>query len=135
MLVLADRAYDSGALLSAIAATGAMFLVRGTSTRKPPVPQLLADGSYLPDLDGLEVRIIEADLIVTGTGGSRIGDRYRLITTLLDHRRYPAAELIQLSHERWESRSPTSRCATPCPAGTCCAPVTGPAPSRSCGPC
>jgi Insertion element 4 transposase N-terminal/Transposase DDE domain len=135
MLVLADRAYDSGGLLSAIAAAGAMFLVRGTSTRKPPVFQLLADGSYLSDLDGLEVRIIEADLIVTGTDGSRIGDRYRLITTLLDHRRYPAAELIQLYHERWKSRSPTLRCATPCSAGTCCAPVTGPALSRSCGRC
>jgi Transposase DDE domain len=102
MLVLADRAYDSGGLLSAIAATGAMFLVRGTSTRKPPVLQLLGDGSYLSELDGLAVRIIEADLIVTGTDGSRIGDRYRLITTLLDHRRYPAAGLIQLYHERWE---------------------------------
>src|SRR6266568_1961123 len=41
-------------------------------------------------------------LAVTGTDGSRIGDHYRLITTLLDHRRYPAAELIQLYHERWE---------------------------------
>jgi hypothetical protein len=102
MLVLADRAYDSGGLLSAIAATGAMFLIRGTGTRKPPVLRLLGDGSYLSDLDGLQVRIIEADLAVTGTDGSRIGDRYRLITTLTDHRRYPAAELIQLYHERWE---------------------------------
>jgi hypothetical protein len=102
MLVLADRAYDSGGLLAAIAATGAMFLCRGTGTRKPPVLGLLDDGSYLSDLDGLEVRIIEADLLVTGTDGSRIGDRYRLITTLLDHRRYPAAELIELYHERWE---------------------------------
>src|SRR5262249_3400976 len=102
MLVLADRAYDSGGLLSAIAATGAMFLCRGTSTRKPPVLCLLGDGSYLSDLDGLQVRIIEADLAVTGTDGTRIGDRYRLITTLLDHRRYPAAELIQLYPERGE---------------------------------
>ena len=38
----------------------------------------------------------------TGADGSTIGDRYRLITTLTDHRRYPAAELIQLYHERWE---------------------------------
>ena len=102
MLVLADRAYDSGGLLAAIAATGAMLLCRGTSTRKPPVLQVLEDGSYLSELDGLKVRIIEADLVVTGTDGTRIGDHYRLITTLLDHRRYPAAELIQLYHERWE---------------------------------
>jgi hypothetical protein len=101
MLALADRACDSGGLLSAIAATGAMFPVRGTSTRKPPVLRLLDDGSCLSDPDGRQVRIIEADLNVTGTGGSRIGDRCRLITTLLDHRRYPAAELIRLYHERW----------------------------------
>ncbi|MGO9780959.1 MAG: IS4 family transposase [Streptosporangiaceae bacterium] len=102
MLVLADRAYDSGGLLTQIAATGAMFLCRGTSTRKPPVIQLLADGSYLSDLDGLKVRIIEADLVVTGTDKTKIGDSYRLITTLVDHHRYPATELIQLYHERWE---------------------------------
>jgi len=27
---------------------------------------------------------------------------YRLATTLLDHRRYPASELVRLYHERWE---------------------------------
>ena len=102
MLVLGDRAYDAGGLLTAIAAAGAKFLVRGTSTRKPPVLEVLPDGSYLSELDGLKVRIIEADLLVTGTDGSRIGDHYRLITTLTDHRRYPAAELIQLYHERRE---------------------------------
>jgi hypothetical protein len=102
MLVLADRAYDAAGLLAAIAGTGAQLLCRGTSTRKPPVLELLDDGSYLSELDGLKVRIIEADLLVTGTDGSRIGDHYRLITTLLDHRRYPAAELIRLYHERWE---------------------------------
>jgi hypothetical protein len=48
------------------------------------------------------VRIIEADLTMTGTDGSRVHDRYRLITSLLDHRRYPAYELVKLYHERWE---------------------------------
>ena len=42
-----------------------MLPVRGTSTRKAPVLGLLSDGSYLSDLDALEVRIIEADLAVT----------------------------------------------------------------------
>ena len=37
-----------------------------------------------------------------GADGTRIGDSYRLITTLLDWRRYPAGELIRLYHERWE---------------------------------
>jgi hypothetical protein len=102
MLLLADRAYDAADLLTAIAATGAHFLVRGSASRKPGVGQILPDGSYLSRVDGLRVRIIEADLEVHGADGTRIGDSYRLITTLLDWRRYPAGELIRLYHERWE---------------------------------
>jgi hypothetical protein len=102
MLLLADRAYDAAGLLAAVAATGAHFLVRGGATRKPPVLDVLPDGSYLSEIDGLQVRIIEADLDVTGADGTRIGDSYRLITTLTDWRRYPAGELIRLYHERWE---------------------------------
>jgi hypothetical protein len=37
-----------------------------------------------------------------GADGTRLGDSYRLITTLLDWRRYPAGELVGLCHERWE---------------------------------
>ena len=55
----------------------------------------LPDGSYLSDLDGLTVRIIEADLTVTGADGSRVRDRYRLITTLLDHRPLPGGRAGQ----------------------------------------
>src|SRR5512144_2521229 len=80
-----------------------MLLVRGKSTRRPPVlvgpPH---DGSYLSRLDGLNVRIIEADLTVTGDDGSVVRDGYRLITTLLDRRRDPAAVVVRLYHERWE---------------------------------
>jgi len=82
-----------------------MLLARGTSTRRPPVLQHLPDGSYLSDLNGLQVRIIEADLVVTGADGSRVADRYRLITTLADYRRYPAAALVRVYHERWEIES------------------------------
>jgi hypothetical protein len=102
MLLLADRAYDAADLLTAIAATGAHVLVRGSASRKPGVGEILPDGSYLSRVDGLQVRIIEADLDVHGADGTRIGDSYRLITTLLDWRRYPAGELIRLYHERWE---------------------------------
>ena len=102
MLLLADRAYDAADLLKQIAATGANILVRGSASRKPPVLDILPDGSYLSEIDGLKVRIIEADLDVHGADGTRLGDSYRLVTTLLDHRRYPAGELIRLYHERWE---------------------------------
>jgi hypothetical protein len=102
MLLLADRAFDSAAFIRAVDMTGALLLVRVRSTRRPPVLVHLPDGSYLSCLDGLQVRIIEAVLTVTGVDGSRVHDSYRLITTLLDHRRYPAELVAQLYHERWE---------------------------------
>lgn len=106
MLLLGDRAYDAGELLAAVIATGAQFLVRGTAARKPVILEALPDGSYLSYLETgdrcLRVRIIEADLDVHGADGSRAGDSYRLITTLLDWRRYPAGDLVRLYHERWE---------------------------------
>ena len=105
MLVLLDRAFDANAFLAEIAATGAMLLARAKSTRDPRVLQHLPDGSYLSRLDGLAVRIIEADVAMTGADGTRIADRYRLITTLTDHRAYPAAALVRLYHERWEIES------------------------------
>ena len=102
MLLLADRAYDAAGLLAAVAATGAHFLVRGSASRKPAVLEVLPDGSCLAEIGGVKVRIIEADLDVTGADGTRIGDNYRLITTLTDWLHYPAGELIRLYHERWE---------------------------------
>ena len=105
MLLLLDRGFDAATFLAAVHATGAMLLARARSQRVPPVLKHLPDGSYLSELDGLAVRIIEADLWMRGADGTRIGDRYRLITTLLDHQRYPADALIRLYHERWEIES------------------------------
>ena len=105
MLVLLDRAFDANVFLGEVAATGAMLLARSKSTRNPPVLGHLPDGSYLSHLDGLKVRIIEASLTMTGADGSRVRDSYRLITTLTDHRRFPAAAVVRLYHERWEIES------------------------------
>src|ERR1017187_3986593 len=102
MLVLLDRAFDANAFLAEIHATGAMLLARARSARNPRVLRHLPDGSYLSSLDGLAVRIIEADVAITGSDGSHTGDRYRLITTLTDHHRFPALELARLYHQRWE---------------------------------
>ena len=74
---------------------------RNVNARHPAVLAHLPDGSYLSDLDGLEVRIIEASVTVTGADGSRVRGSYRLITTLMDHRRFPAAAVVRLYHERW----------------------------------
>jgi hypothetical protein len=106
MLVLLDRAFDAAAFFAEITATGAVMVARAKSTRKPLVLRHLPDGSYLSSLDGgLAVRIIEAGVVMTGADGTRVADSYRLITTLTDHRRYPAAALVRLYHERWEIES------------------------------
>jgi hypothetical protein len=102
MLVLLDRAFDANAFLREVAATGALLVARAKSTRHPPVLGHLPDGSCLSCLGGLAVRIIEASVMVTGADGSRVRGSYRLITTLMDHRRFPAAAVVRLYHERWE---------------------------------
>lgn len=105
MLVLADRAFDSGRFIKHITDTGAALLLRAQQGRRPHVLRHLGDGSYLALLGDLLVRIIEADVRMTGADGSTVGDRYRLITSLTDHHKYPAGELIALYHERWEIES------------------------------
>jgi hypothetical protein len=105
MLLLLDRGFDGSAFFAEVAATGATLLARIRSTRNPPVLAHLPDGSYLSCMDGLQVRIIEADLTMTGADGSGVHERYRLVTTLVDHHRFPAADLIGLYHERWEIES------------------------------
>ena len=102
MLVLTDRGFDSGGFLEAVAAARAQFLARLTSVRLLPMTALLDDGTYLARISGLTVRIIDAQVTVTLATGFRFTARYRLATTLTDHRRYPAPALIRLYHERWE---------------------------------
>ena len=102
MLVLMDRGFDAGEFLRQVAATKAQFLVRLTATRRPPVLRNLPDGSVLSLIGGVKVRVITASVTVTCHDGTRYGDSYRLATTLLDWRAYPADALIRLYHERWE---------------------------------
>ncbi len=102
MLVLLDRGFDGGEFLRALAATRAQFLVRLTSTRRPPVLRNLPDGSVLSLIGGVNVRIITASVTVTCHDGTRYGGSYRLATTLAGHRAWPAEALIKLYHERWE---------------------------------
>jgi Transposase DDE domain len=104
MLVLADRNFAAGKLIAAIAAAKADVLVRvrtGRGAPKLPVLHRYQDGSWLSCFGGVPVRVIDAQITITTTAGRR-GGCYRLATTLLDHRRYPAPALISLYHERWE---------------------------------
>jgi Insertion element 4 transposase N-terminal/Transposase DDE domain len=102
MLVLAGRGFDGAAFLAGVAATRAQFLVRLTATRRLAVAARLDDGSFLSRIGELTVRVIEAHVTVTCADGTSYTGCYRLATTLTGHRRYPAAALIRLYHERWE---------------------------------
>jgi hypothetical protein len=61
--------------------------------------------------------MIDARVAMTGADGSCVADRYRLITTLTDHRAFPAAALVRLYHERWEIESVASELQFPESAG------------------
>ncbi len=109
MLCLADRYFFGHALWRAAAETGADLLWRVKSDLQLPRETVLADGSYLTTLypskkdrrhrtGGVRVRVIEYRL--EGVAGAE--PLYRLVTTILDPKRAPAAELAALYHERWE---------------------------------
>lgn len=108
MLLLADAGFDAAQFLHDTAATGAQFLVRSSARRCPTPQQHLSDGSYLARLGYgvlstlLPVRIIEATITITTADGTTRHEHWRLITSLLDHTRHPAHELIHLYHERWQ---------------------------------
>ena len=104
MLLLADRNFAAGKLFAAIADTRAHAVIRcktSSSGPKLPVLQRLSDGSWLSRFGGIQVRVIDAQIAIATTAGRHTG-HYRWITTLLDQRRYPAFELAQMYHERWE---------------------------------
>ncbi|MEU4805390.1 IS4 family transposase [Actinosynnema sp. NPDC023587] len=102
MLLPADRNFAVADLLTRIAATGAHALIRCKNTRPLPELGVLPDGSRLSRMGAVAVRVVDADITVTLTGGKRHTGRYRLVTTLLDHHRHSAAEIVTLYHQRWE---------------------------------
>jgi hypothetical protein len=104
MIVLLDRGFDANLFLAKVAGTGADFLVRLKSNRRLVLLARYSDGSYLSVLGGVKVRIIECEITIATAAGGHTGC-YRLATTLLDARRFPAFELVKLYHERWEVES------------------------------
>ncbi|MFJ9841575.1 transposase domain-containing protein [Kitasatospora sp. NPDC101155] len=112
MLPLGDAAFDAVEFLREVTATGAQFLVRSSARRRPTIQRRLPDGSYLARLAApyragsgygvLPVRVIEAWITVTLADGATRREPWRLITSLLDHERHPARELVELYHRRWQ---------------------------------
>lgn len=128
MLLLADRGSKGFALARSAAATGAQLLWRMSADSQPPVLHALPDGTYLsmstatnerdrlrrwtrhrrtppPQITGVAIRVIEATVTVRAADGTTTDTSLRLFTTLLDHHRYPAAELAELYHRRWQAET------------------------------
>ncbi|HEY2085107.1 MAG TPA: IS4 family transposase [Mycobacterium sp.] len=101
MLLLADRNFAAAGVITAITQTGAQVLIRCKANRKLPVLRRHPDGSYLSRWGETEVRVVEAEITIQTLTGRRTGS-YRLITTLLDAGHYPALEIVELYHQRWE---------------------------------
>jgi Insertion element 4 transposase N-terminal/Transposase DDE domain len=131
MLLLADRGFYSYPLWSAAAGTGADLLWRVQADQHLPVARELPDGSWLthvndpravqarhhrngmrrrrgsrlaPDagpLPGFTARVVAFALTATADDGTAVTTRYRLLTTLLDHRAHPAPDLAAAYARRW----------------------------------
>ncbi len=101
MLCIADRGFFGYELWDQAHATGADLLWRIKSTVHPRDVQRLPDGSYRARIGRpksvREVRLIQFRL----TFASGRFEDYRLLTTILDYRRAPAAELGRLYGKRW----------------------------------
>jgi len=111
-LVLADREFLGVPLWQAFTATGADLLWRVPANRVLPVTKQFRDGSWLSHVrassgparkEPVVVRVLAYRL--KDRAGEGETDGYRLVTSLLDARRYPARQLAALYRERWEIES------------------------------
>lgn len=111
MLVMWDRGLYAFDQVKAVRERGAQVLCRLPASVKPKIVQCLSDGSYWAYIypadsqrrkrgEHLLVRIIEYTIDDPDRPGH--GEIHRLLTTLLKPDLYPALELINLYHERWE---------------------------------
>ena len=108
MLCLADRGFYSFTAWRDAEATGADLLWRVKDNLKLDAVEDLPDGSWLAEVfdsvadrrrqHPLRVRVIEYSI----EDGREPSGPYRLLTTILDHREAPAAELAAAYAQRWE---------------------------------
>lgn len=111
MLLLADRNFGVAPIIIRLLAKRASILIRVKKSQCFPVRKVLPDGSYLSNiylgkndrragLPGKKIRVIRYthhDPARTGCGEVHV-----LVTSLLDPIKYPASELVELYHVRWE---------------------------------
>lgn len=113
MLLLEDRGLFCHRTAHHVRKRQAHLLARSKSCITLVPKRVLPDGSFVATLrpspkakkeeraaGGIEVRVV--DYTLEGTRHEDDGKPHRLVTTLLDHEKYPAEELVILYHERWE---------------------------------
>jgi hypothetical protein len=111
MLLLWDRNFLSYRNVKQVVARQAHLLARIKKGQVCEPIEVLADGSYVAmmyrnsndrkaDRNGIKVRVIQYTLSDPIRPGK--GEVHRLLTTLLDAKAYPAVELVELYHQRWE---------------------------------
>ena len=110
-LLLADRQFVDANLWRQAATTGAQLVWRTRTNAVLPVLQPFDDGSYLSQIAAATdrrrgvaptmVRVVEYTLR-RDPGRPAAPAPYRLLTTILDPRKAPAAELAALYQQRWE---------------------------------
>jgi Insertion element 4 transposase N-terminal/Transposase DDE domain len=108
VLLLADRGFPSFELCREVAATGARFAMRVSAGFALDPTARLTDGTYLTELRGrrkaerMTVRVVEFSAKDADTGISEV---FALVTTLLDHERYPAGQIARLYLRRWRAET------------------------------
>lgn len=111
MLILLDAGLASFDLIAGIVARGGTILSRAHASRQWKVKSRLADGSFLAelkptdksyDLQAMPVLVRVLRYTLNDVQRPHHDEIHTLITTLLDPIDYPALELIELYHERWE---------------------------------
>jgi hypothetical protein len=119
MLLLADRNFGVAPIIYPLLARGVSFLIRVKKSQCFPVEKALSDGSFLSTIyidkndrragrKGKTVRVIR----YTHRDPNRTGyqEVHVLVTSLLDAEKYPASEMANLYHVRWEEEIAFSEC-------------------------
>ncbi len=110
-LVYMDRGLYSAELVLALQKQGAQVLARLSASVKPQILKRLPDGSLLVAVSrwGQKVHRREESLVlrmivykITDPKNPGYGRTYRLLTTLLDTKLFPAHALAVSYHERWD---------------------------------
>jgi hypothetical protein len=137
MLLLADRNFPGYELWGLAAATGADLVWRIKKNQVFTPVKVLPDGSFHSVMptpaenirlgqaraagriparppEGHLVRIIEYTVTVHDSGGGTRTESFRLVTTLLDHKHAPAAQVAAIYQQRWEIETSKPQCCHIC---------------------